>query len=236
MCFSASVSFGASLALGTLGLASFRRTNSKSLRFFALTPIFFGVQQFIEGCLWLSLQYPTHSISQYWTPFLSKGFLFFAWVIWPAFIPFFTYNLETNEKRKSYLKYLIWIGTFVSISLFSILLVIDIEATIKGRHILYERFTPLPGIFFISIFYVIALLAPLYISTTRNFLVLGLINLVSFVIAKWIFAAYFISVWCFFAAISSTYVYYLINQLAPYYHDFANKRKHNLIMKQKHSH
>jgi len=55
MCFSASVSFGASALLTTCGALSIRKAQGPAQKLFASTPFFFGIQQFSEGCIWLAL-------------------------------------------------------------------------------------------------------------------------------------------------------------------------------------
>ncbi len=97
MCFSAEVSFGASAVLVTTGALTIVENKRNDQRFFAMIPILFGIQQFFEGWVWLALQGNGHEIMGE----ISKyGFLIFAQLVWPVWIPLSAYKLERNVKRK----------------------------------------------------------------------------------------------------------------------------------------
>ncbi len=57
MCFSAEASFGAATVITTIGVLSFKKAKGTDLRLLAMIPVFFGIQQFSEGILWLSSRY-----------------------------------------------------------------------------------------------------------------------------------------------------------------------------------
>jgi hypothetical protein len=54
MCFSASVSFTAGTALIALGAVTLKKAGHGAELAYAAIPLLFGVQQLIEGLLWLS--------------------------------------------------------------------------------------------------------------------------------------------------------------------------------------
>lgn len=76
MCFSATVSFGASAFLSATGIYAIKRTESTSMLAFASLPILFGIQQLFEGILWLTFSNPDlvswHAITVYLFIFLLK--------------------------------------------------------------------------------------------------------------------------------------------------------------------
>ena len=79
MCFSASASFTAAAVLvpiGIYGTHIARTTDQKAYAPLAMTPAFFGTQQFVEGLQWISLDNgglePLGTIT-------ARGFLFFAY-------------------------------------------------------------------------------------------------------------------------------------------------------------
>ena len=79
MCFSASASFTAAAVLvpiGIYGTHIARTTDQKAYAPLAMTPAFFGTQQFIEGLQWTAIDNgglePLGSIT-------ARGFLFFAY-------------------------------------------------------------------------------------------------------------------------------------------------------------
>ena len=56
MCFSATASFTAGSVLSAVGIATIMKAERKSEVPFAMIPLLFGVQQFIEGVVWLTLR------------------------------------------------------------------------------------------------------------------------------------------------------------------------------------
>lgn len=213
MCFSATVSFGASVAIGAIGVVALKKADTAPLKLFALTPMLFAFQQLTEGAIWLSLGNPEHQLSIFWLPILTAFYLIFAWVIWPFFIPLFMRNLEENQNSKRWLNHLTIIGFIVSITLLVILITSNVQAAILGKHITYTRELAIPGIGLIGIIYVICLLGPFLLTSRRKMIYLGSINLVSFLITRYAYEAHFISVWCFFAAISSVFVLAIVHEM-----------------------
>ena len=57
MCFSATASFSAGTVLTMLGVATLRATRRKAEIPFAASPLLFGLQQIVEGLLWLSFRF-----------------------------------------------------------------------------------------------------------------------------------------------------------------------------------
>ena len=55
MCFSAGASFAGGVLISAIGVASIREVYKPSQLVFASIPLFFGVQQIVEGCLWVTL-------------------------------------------------------------------------------------------------------------------------------------------------------------------------------------
>ncbi|MED5468647.1 MAG: hypothetical protein VX542_00065, partial [Cyanobacteriota bacterium] len=87
MCFSASASFTAAAVLMPLGLYTHHlasEANRPGYKPLALVPFFFGLQQFIEGFLWVGLDNgdavaaPIEPL----TTITSVGFLFFSYFFW----------------------------------------------------------------------------------------------------------------------------------------------------------
>jgi len=56
MCFSAGASFVGGVIISGIGVATIREVHKPSQLVFACIPLFFGVQQIVEGCLWLTFQ------------------------------------------------------------------------------------------------------------------------------------------------------------------------------------
>jgi len=97
MCFSATASFTAGVILTVTGVYTLRQVKSKSILPFASIPLLFGIQQIIEGIVWMSFNEPVlHGIATYL-------FVLFAYVLWPTFVPVSIWLIEENPIRKKIL-------------------------------------------------------------------------------------------------------------------------------------
>jgi hypothetical protein len=210
MCFSASVSFGASALLTTSGVLSIRKAQTSPQKLFAFTPFFFGIQQFSEGCIWLALQNPERHLVYDNLPVLTTFFLIFAWIVWPFFIPLIMLKLEPVEKRKTVLKILLFLGGIVSLFLANRLFTHEVTPVIVNHHIVFDIAKAESLQKYTGYFYFIAVIFPFGISSVRHVKILGALNLVAFLIAYVVYTHFLVSVWCFFAAIASVYILYMI--------------------------
>ncbi|MBI2742831.1 MAG: hypothetical protein HYX48_02830 [Chlamydiales bacterium] len=202
MCFSAPVSFGASAALAAVGCALVSRIKSRRYLPLALIPFFFAVQQAAEGVIWLSL--PKSSPAQ-------TIFLFFAYAIWPVWIPFSLYLVESSKKKRKALAGCLALGVMVAATLF--LEIPDIHAT-AGRyniHYLQHFQWSLFSVIKVS-FYLLATIPPFFISSLKKIWIAGLLLLLSALITYLINALSAISVWCFFAALFSLALLFILKR------------------------
>lgn len=225
MCFSASASFGASVILTTVGVAAMRKVQTRSHLPFAAIPLLFGVQQFVEGLLWIALANPEFD-------YLLRGstylFLFFAQVVWPCWVPFSVLLLEKNRMQIRILILLLAIGLLVSIYLGYCITFYPVHAEISNYHIRYLFDYPFSiGIASGIIYFVPTVLPPLFSSVKRMSL-LGFVILISYVITLTYFHEYVISVWCFFAAVLSAIVYSIMTLLK---HQFTAHAKDQIFYK-----
>ena len=67
MCFSATASFIAGVSLSVFGVATVKKAKRKAEIPFAMIPLFFGVQQIIEGMLWLSFRFEAPLLNVYYS-------------------------------------------------------------------------------------------------------------------------------------------------------------------------
>ncbi|MBK5271016.1 MAG: hypothetical protein JJE22_08385 [Bacteroidia bacterium] len=213
MCFSATASFGASALLGGIGIVAIAKAKTGNQRVFATVPLFFSVQQFSEGMLWLSLKNP--ALAE-WESFFTYTFLVFAMAVWPLLIPFTTRLLEKDAKRKKIMNVLIGIGAIVSIGVCCILLLYSVHVIPMYHHLHYRFNIPqsvknLIGLF--SILYIIATVFTPFISSIKKMKWLGIVFIASYLFAVIFYPGFVISVWCFFAAIMSIIVLWIILEL-----------------------
>lgn len=210
MCFSAEVSFGAAVVISTVSVVTLKKATTRPEKIFALIPVFFALQQWIEGVLWIIIPDPDLVILR---RVLNYSFLSVAWVIWPILITLSTFLMEKKGTRKQLLAWCL--GTGISVALFLIYIMIfkPIDSRIANRHIDYhiELHRVIPMI--IAIFYLIPTVVSLFISSVKHMWLLGAINLTSYLFTKIYFTEQVISVWCFFGAISSLVILYIIHEL-----------------------
>lgn len=199
MCFSAQASFGASLVLGTMGLYALHKAKQQE-RFLALVPMFFSIQQACEGVVWMTYGNPIHHVI---TTMATYGFCFFAFFFWPIWIPLTVLKMETNPQKRSLLQILLGLGAIVaSILIFSVINT-GIQTAVSCSHIEYDVF--LPGILghIGAFFYCVATILPLFIASKKWLSLFGFLTLVSVGITYFFYNTFFVSVWCFFAALLS---------------------------------
>lgn len=207
MCFSAGASFGVSAVLIVAGIATIKQTKYPSQIPFALIPLLFGIQQFIEGFLWLSLTKDNYSDFHEPTTYI---FLVFAQVVWPALVPYSIWRLETDKFRKRILLYLTFIGLFISVYVIYCLFNFSVDSLISGSHIRYDMEYQYNFFRFSGLLYFVPTVIPSFVSSKKYMFVFGLLILTSFVVTKVFYEEYIVSIWCYFAAAISLTIFFLI--------------------------
>ena len=197
MCFSATASFTASAALGMVGVATLRRVTHRREIPLAAIPLLFGVQQFIEGLIWLSFG----SAPLISTAPLTFVYTLFSHVLWPIYIPFAVFLLETVLWRRRAIAALQVAGVGIGLYLLSTFAQFPITSRVIGKHIVYE--SPHFYILTVMTIYVTATCVSGMLSSHRIVRLFGFAAFVAFIAADIIHVATLVSVWCFFAAILS---------------------------------
>lgn len=206
MCFSAQASFGASAVLGVMGVYALRKAKLQE-RFLAMVPLLFAIQQACEGIVWITYANPSYDLI---TAMATYGFCFFAYFFWPVWIPITVLKMETNSQKKPLLQFLLGLGIVVASVLIISTLAKGIQTTVSCSHIDYDIF--LPGIVGTigAFFYCIATIIPLFISSKKGLPLFGFLTLASVGITCIFYNAYFTSVWCFFAALLSSIIIWML--------------------------
>jgi hypothetical protein len=203
MCFSAEASFTASAFLIGIGALTLKKTTSRSEIYLALIPFFFAIQQLAEGFIWLYLKHGigSHVVFQ----IAQLGFLTFAFIIWPIWIPLAVLKLEKIQWRRFVLYVLFIAGVFLSLlnSVYGIIYLANVE--IVNSSLQYSGRLPQQ-----SYIYPLIVVLPCFFSSLKNAWLFGLLTLLSYLIADYLYAQTFISVWCFFAAVMSLSIYKII--------------------------
>src|SRR3989339_2119805 len=136
MCFSATASFAAASVLTLTGVVSMQRAWKTPMIWYAALPLLFGIQQAIEGVQWL-LERPSAACSV-----AGYGFLFFAFILWPVYVPFAMYAMEKVQSRRRILKWLTWFGATGSVYLLYWYLTSPLSISVIQDSIHYSMYVP----------------------------------------------------------------------------------------------
>ena len=184
--------------LGTLTLKSASRPRELP---FAAIPLLFAIQQLSEGVIWLTFSYEAPQLNAVMTHVYS----FFSHVLWPVYVPVAVLLIEPPGWRRRALLVFVAAGVAVGAYLLYVLVAYPIVSRPIGQHIEYVS----PHFFAaaaMTLYLMSTTFSPL-LSTHRTVKVFGVLALSSFAAAYFFYATWFISVWCFFAALLSAVVY-----------------------------
>jgi len=203
MCFSAEASFIVSGSLLVVGVATIRKTIYPKDFPVALIPFIFAVQQLVEGLLWVTLAHSDASQSQFW---LSNIYGVFIGIIWPLFAPFAVYYAETDNLRKKIIATIGLAGAGLAIYTVIGLANEPIIAEIIHHSINYKHHVSSYQL--VIVLYLLATCVPFIFSSYKHLSSAGIIITIGFFIAYFTYLETFASVWCFFAAVASTLIYF----------------------------
>ena len=200
MCFSATASFIAGTALSGLGVATLRATRRRSEILFAAIPLIFGLQQMVEGALWLSFRVDAPLLN------LAMTYLFsmFSHVLWPIFVPFAIGLPETVPWRRMVIRGFQGVGLLVG--LYLLFLIVEFPVTaVAAENIVYvsPHFYKIP----VMLLYLAATCVSCFFSSNATIRLFGALALLLFGVAYGFFAVALFSVWCFFAALLSAIIF-----------------------------
>jgi hypothetical protein len=207
VCFSAEASFAASAVLGAGGVWTLRLGPAPGERPLAAIPLLFAVQQFVEGLVWVGVVNELGVL----TVVFSYVFAFFALFLWPIYVPLAVLRVEPDARRRRIQEALLVVGLCVAVLITGSLVRSPLQTGLAGGHLRYHMRLPLLyeslGLYFLAVS------APCF-SSHRYLRTFGVLLLLSLAISLWRYAADFISIWCFFAALLSASVLLHFRSLA----------------------
>lgn len=215
MCFSASASFGASVVLGIIGVKAVKKARNSTQSIFACIPLLFGIQQLAEGFVWLSF---THANVYGWQSFFVYFFLFFAYALWPVMVPLSVMVMERNKERKMVLQLLLLTGMLVAIYIMACMFLYPVNASVVHHHIAYlfnypsakNKLVPVrDGLYFT------ATLPAAFVSSHKRMWMFGVVLIIAYLFSRVFFKEAVASVWCYFAAVLSIVVVFIIHKIQP---------------------
>lgn len=207
MCFSAEASFAGGIIISAIGIATVTKVHRSSQVVFASIPLFFGIQQMVEGSLWLTIPLPEFASLQKAGTYI---FLIMADVLWPTIIPMSVLLMEDNLKRKKILLVLLGMGITLSLYYAFCLFNFNVIPEIRGYHIHYKTTFPAYLSMPAFIIYLIVTITPLFISSIKRTHLLGVLMFLSCLVTAIFFTQYLTSVWCFFAALISGVIFWIL--------------------------
>ncbi len=198
MCFSSEASFIGAAILAAIGVANITQVSSKSQIPLAALPLFFSLQQFSEGLLWVSLKGGDPLFGQIG----MYLFLFFALIFWPLWFPFSIFMVEQQPWRKKVIGAFMFAGIGLSIVNFITGFQHLISVKIVGFSLQYVGNVPSQNFFYMAI-----TLIPCFISSFPKLWQFGLLLASTAIIAEYFYLENFLSIWCFASAISSLWLF-----------------------------
>ena len=223
MCFSASVSYSAAAVLVTTGVYAVQQARRlhPSYRMWALVPVYFGLQQAFEGRVWQELDAGDASAA---VPF-ALGFHFFSHFLWLWWLPLCSYLVEPGQTsklgklRKRVIGGCAMFGAFAGTMVYSVVLFHPewMSVSVRVHSIAYDFSVPWRSSFHLPItpaaLYALTILVPLLFSSHRLIRIFGGLVALSMLLASEAYGYAYVSVWCFFAAVLSLYLVYMIRHL-----------------------
>jgi len=214
MCLSASVSFTASGFLVFGGaFASWKAWNvNKRYLPIASMPLFAGIQQFMEGNVWVGMN-TGDPVAVLWG---ALGFIFFTWFMWPIWIPFSVYVLEPPDSpRKGLFLAFTLIGIALGIALYvpHVLYPDWIDVTINQDSLAYEGTMLLDYLmprWMTYAIYLFLIIVPPLMSRYRHVKYFGLTLVVVVAVDVLLLRYAYISFFCLLAGIGTLHLIYII--------------------------
>lgn len=201
MCFSATASFVAGTSLVGFGVATIAKAERRSEVPFAAIPLLFGIQQLVEGGIWLTFTRDAPALKQT----LTYVYSLFSHVLWPIYVPFAFRFLETTPWRRKAMLWFQAAGLVVGLYLLFFLVTRPVVAEVVDQHIVYRspHFYLAPVI----VLYLAATCFTGFVSSHGFMRMFGVLALLSFIATYLFYTLALVSVWCFFAAILSLLIY-----------------------------
>lgn len=209
MCFSAGASFTAGVLLTFTGVETIKKVHKPSQLVLGVIPLFFALQQFTEGILWLTISktgfFGVQTVSTYM-------FVIMAQILWPVVIPVCMLLIEKSKIRKNILYGMTGLGAAIALYNTYLLVTRGIHAEISSKHLVYQSgHDDNFGWLALSLYLVVTVL-PLFVSGVKKMYVLGIVMALSFVVSAVFYMQCLTSVWCFFAAVISFVIFYILRE------------------------
>ncbi len=217
ICFSSPASFAAAvvlLPLGAIAIQQTRRRQRPELLPLAMMPILFGLQQAMEGLVWLALEAGASPVGV--RPF-ALSYLFFAFALWPSWIPWVALSMARGRLRprlQVLLRALSLGGLLLGLGLWLPLLIEPsrLSTAVQGHSIAYSARLLLSGEAgaIARGLYLLVIVLPFLLLPSPRLRLFALALLSTGILADWYAHHAFTSVWCFLSALLSGWILWLV--------------------------
>jgi hypothetical protein len=222
MCFSAEASFLASgwlVAVGAATLAIPRGHGERQTLPLALTPLLFGLQQGLEGLVWLGVEgHPRSGGADSTMVAATLAYLFFAYAFWPVWMPWTAVSLLPGSLPKARLwRWLPLLGLVPGLVLWLPLLHHPPAALpVRIGHSLAYPLHPwsaglLPP-WVGPALYAAWIVLPLALVPSWRVRVFALTLLLAFALTEWTVRQALTSVWCYASALLAGQILWILRQ------------------------
>ena len=201
------------LPLGAIAIQQTRRRQRPELLPLALMPVLFGLQQAIEGLVWLALEARASPAEV--RP-LALAYLFFAFALWPSWIPWVALSIARGRLKPALqvlLGALSLCGLLLGLGLWLPLLIEPsrLSTAVHGHSIAYSAELLLSGKAgsIARLLYLLVIVLPLLLPSPRLRL-FALALLSTGLLADWYAHHAFTSVWCYLSALLSGWILWLV--------------------------
>jgi hypothetical protein len=119
--------------------------------------------------------------------------------------------MEESARKRKILIGLLVVGSILSLYYAYCLFTYSVRPQISGYHIQYNNDFPDSIALVAFIFYLAATITPLFVSSIKRTHLLGILMTLSCLVTAIFFTQYLTSVWCFFAALISGVIYWILS-------------------------
>jgi len=207
MCFSPEASFAGGVIIASIGIFTIKKVHKPSQLVFASIPLFFGIQQIAEGFVWITTPLPEYI---YFQKFFTYMFLIMADVLWPLIIPLSVLLMEKAKKKIKILKVIFGMGLLLSIYYAYCFWFYSVTPQIMDYHVHYNTDFPKSVAIPAFLVYLFSTITPLFVSSIKKMKWLGVLMFSSCLVTVVFFTQYLASVWCFFAALISGVIFWIL--------------------------
>jgi hypothetical protein len=199
MCFSANASFAGAAVVAGAGVVCLSMVRERREIPFAALPLLFGVHQFLEGVTWTELDGRSDAVLNGWG---TEAWVMFAWALLPAYVPWATWLLEDDPKRKRLMTPLLVLGILLGLFMITQAVQPEIQVSVVNGNLDYVLGLPFPG-WVLGLPYVLTTCLTPSLSTRRWVRVFGIGNFLAMTLAGVIEYKDYSSIWCTLAAFLS---------------------------------